>query len=127
MARPRAKELTERELEVMHVFWDQETDLAISDVREKLESDGRDLAYTTVATLVKILVEKGFLKQTNDQRPFTFVPTRTFEDVSGNIVSDLVSRVFGGSREQLLVQLMGKKKLTKREREFLESILKEKK
>ena len=127
MARPRAKELTERELEVMHVFWDQEMDLAISDVREKLESDGRDLAYTTVATLVKILVEKGFLKQTNDQRPFTFVPTRTFEDVSGNIVSDLVSRVFGGSREQLLVQLMGKKKLTKREREFLESILKEKK
>ena len=127
MARPRAKELTERELEVMHVFWDQKTDLAISDVREKLESDGRDLAYTTVATLVKILVEKGFLKQTNDQRPFTFVPTRTFEDVSGNIVSDLVSRVFGGSREQLLVQLMGKKKLTKREREFLESILKEKK
>ena len=111
----------------MHVFWDQKTDLAISDVREKLESDGRDLAYTTVATLVKILVEKGFLKQTNDQRPFTFVPTRTFEDVSGNIVSDLVSRVFGGSREQLLVQLMGKKKLTKREREFLESILKEKK
>ena len=127
MARPRAKELTERELEVMHLFWDQETDLAISDVREKLESDGRDLAYTTVATLVKILVEKGFLKQTNDQRPFTFVPTRTFEDVSGNIVSDLVSRVFGGSREQLLIQLMGKKKLTKREREFLESILKEKK
>jgi len=127
MARPRAKELTERELEVMHVFWDQETDLAISDVREKLESDGRELAYTTVATLVKILVEKSFLKQTNDQRPFTFVPTRTFEDVSGNIVSDLVSRVFGGSREQLLVQLMGKKKLTKREREFLESILKEKK
>lgn len=127
MARPRAKELTERELEVMHVFWDQETDLAISDVREKLEADGRELAYTTVATLVKILVEKGFLKQTNDQRPFTFVPTRTFEDVSGNIVSDLVSRVFGGSREQLLVQLMGKKKLTKREREFLESILKEKK
>lgn len=127
MARPRAKELTERELEVMHVFWDQKTDLAISDVREKLESDGRDLAYTTVATLVKILVEKGFLKQTNDQRPFTFVPTRTFEDVSGNIVSDLVSRVFGGSREQLLIQLMGKKKLTKREREFLESILKEKK
>lgn len=127
MARPRAKELTERELEVMHVFWDQDSDLTIGDVREKLEADGRELAYTTVATLVKILVEKDFLAQTNEQRPFTFKPTRTFDDVSGNIVSDLVSRVFGGSREQLLVQLMGKKKLTKREREFLESILKEKK
>jgi predicted transcriptional regulator len=127
MARPRAKELTERELEIMHVFWNQKSDLAISDVRDQLENDGRELAYTTVATLVKILVEKDFLKQTNDQRPFSFAPTRTFEDVSGNIVSDLVSRVFGGSREQLLVQLMGKKKLSKSEREFLEKILKEKK
>lgn len=127
MARPRAKELTERELEIMHVFWDQTSDLAISDVRDRLEKEGRELAYTTVATLVKILVEKDFLKQTNSQRPFSFGPTRTFEDVSGNIVSDLVSRVFGGSREQLLVQLMGKKRLTKSEREFLEKILKEKK
>jgi predicted transcriptional regulator len=127
MARPKAKELTERELEVMHVFWNQNDDLAISEVREKLEVDGRELAYTTVATLVKILVEKEFLIQTNEKRPFEFKPTRTFDDVSGNIVSDLVSRVFGGSREQLLVQLMGKKKLTKREREFLENILKEKK
>jgi predicted transcriptional regulator len=127
MVRPKAKELTERELEVMHVFWDQNDDLAISDVREKLDGDGRELAYTTVATLVKILVEKEFLIQTNEKRPFTFKPTRTFEDVSGNIVSDLVSRVFSGSREQLLIQLMGKKKLTKREREFLENILKEKK
>lgn len=127
MARPKAKELTERELEGMHVFWGQKEELAIGDVREQLEVDGRELAYTTVATLVKILVEKGFLTQTNEQRPFTFKPTRTFDDVSGSIVSDLVSRVFGGSREQLLVQLMGKKKLTKREREFLESILKGKK
>ncbi|QEG24521.1 BlaI/MecI/CopY family transcriptional regulator [Mariniblastus fucicola] len=126
MARPKAKELTERELEVMHVFWDR-GETTISDARDCLESEGRTLAYTTVATLVKILVEKQFLKQTNDQRPFTFLPTRSFEDVSGNILSDLLSRVFGGSREQLLIQLMGKKKLTKREREFLADILKEKK
>ena len=126
MARPKARELTERELEVMHVFWEQDSEISISDVRDRLEKSGRDLAYTTVATLVKILVEKGFLDQTNDQRPFTFAATRTFEEVSGNIVSDLVSKVFGGSREQLLVQLMGKKKLTKKERSFLQDILKEK-
>ena len=126
MARPKAKELTERELEVMHVFWEQ-GEITISEARENLESGGRNLAYTTVATLVKILVEKQFLQQTNDQRPFSFKPTRSFKEVSGNIVSDMVAKVFGGSREQLLVQLMEKKKLTKREREFLEDILKEKK
>lgn len=124
MARPKAKELTERELEIMHVFWNM-GEATAQQIREALAVDGRDLAYTTVATLVKILVDKGFVRQTNDARPFTYKPIRSFNDVSANLVGDLVQRVFGGSREQLLVQLMDQKKLTKKERAVLEKILKE--
>ena len=51
MARPKATELTERELEIMHVFWKQGAPTA-GEVREALANAGRDLAYTTVATLV---------------------------------------------------------------------------
>ena len=69
MPRPRAKELTERELEIMHVFW-QHGELTAQAVRDQLAADGRDLAYTTVATLIRILAEKNFIEQTNDQRPF---------------------------------------------------------
>ena len=71
MARPKAKELTERELEVMHVFWDRGESNA-AEVRDALEVQGRDLAYTTVATLVRILLDKQFLTQTSDERPFKF-------------------------------------------------------
>jgi len=105
MARPKASELTERELEVMHVFWNR-GEQTVAAVRDDLAASGRDLAYTTVATLVRILVEKGFLRQTNDERPFRFEPLRSFEEVSGNLLTDLVRRVFGGSREELLVRLM---------------------
>ena len=63
MARPRAKELTERELEVMHAFW-QLGESTVAEVRDCLAEQGRDLAYTTVATLVRILTEKDFLKTT---------------------------------------------------------------
>ena len=70
MARPKAKELTERELEVMHIFWDV-GEVSAVEVRDQLAEEGRELAYTTVATLVKILVGKGFLVQTGDVRPFT--------------------------------------------------------
>jgi predicted transcriptional regulator len=115
MARPRASELTERELEVMHVFWNGE-EQSVAAARDELARGGRDLAYTTVATLVRILVDKGFLRQTNDERPFRFRPLRSFEDVSGNLVTELVRRVFGGSREQLLVRLMEQRSLTPRER-----------
>ncbi len=122
MVRPTAKELTERELELMHVFW-RGGELTASEVRDKLAAGGRSLAYTTVATLIRILAEKGFLEQTNTERPFFYRPIRTHEEVSRNLVSDLVEKVFHGSREQLLVRLLEQRKLTAKERAMLESIL----
>ena len=125
MARPKASELTERELEVMHLFWNR-GEQTVAAARDELAAQGRDLAYTTVATLTRILVEKGFLLQINEERPFRFRAIRTFEEVSGNLVTELVRRVFGGSREQLLVRLMEQRKLTAKERAVLEKILSEK-
>jgi predicted transcriptional regulator len=122
MPRPPAKELTQRELEIMHVFWRQGDQTAAA-VRDQLAEAGRELAYTTIATLVRILADKGFLKQTNDQRPFVYRPLRSFADVSQRIVGDVVERVFLGSRTQLLLQLMEDDKLTDAERKILERIL----
>ena len=124
MARPRAKELTERELEVMHACW-QKGEATAADIRDALAKEGRDLAYTTVATLVRILCDKGFLIQTNKERPFTYQPIRSFDEVSGNLVWDLVERLFGGKREQLLVRLLEERRLTAKERAALEEILRE--
>lgn len=125
MARPSAKELTQRELEIMHVFWTR-GESTVADIRDQLAGAGRNLAYTTVATLVRILTEKGFLEQTNTERPFQFRPVRSFEDVSGSILGDLVERVFRGSREQLLVRLLQQRRLSAKERAVLEAILREK-
>ena len=122
MARPPAKELTERELEVMHVFWKAGLSTA-AEIREQLAATGRDLAYTTVATLIRILSDKGFLEQTNTERPFLYRPLRTFEDVSRSMVGDLVERLFRGSRELLLVRLLEERKLTAKERAVLETLV----
>ena len=124
VARPPAKELTERELEVMHVFWER-GELTAADVRDCLSAQGRELAYTTVATLIRILFEKEFLIQTNDQRPFKFKPARPFEDVSKSMIGDMVQRLFGGSREQLLLRMFDGGKMTRKERQALENLLRE--
>jgi BlaI family transcriptional regulator, penicillinase repressor len=124
MVRPAAKELTERELEVMHVFWKGGV-MSASEARDRLADQGIDRAYVTVANLVRLLVEKGFLEQTNDERPFQYRPVRAFQDVSRSLVRELVERVFHGSREELLVQVLGQKKLTAKERAVLLQILKE--
>ena len=122
MARPKAKELTDSELEIMHVFWDL-GETSAPQVRDELESRGRELAYTTVATLIKILVEKGFLKQTGNERPFTFQAVRSFDEVSRNMLGDVLDKVFGGSREQLLVSLLSNKKLSRKEKQAIEDII----
>ncbi len=124
MARPPAKELTERELEVMQVFW-KRGELTVAAVKDDLAALGLERAYTTVATLVRILCDKGFVEQLNDERPFRFRPLRSYEDVSGRLLGDLLQRVFQGSREQLLVRLMDQKKLSAKERAVLEDLLKE--
>jgi BlaI family transcriptional regulator, penicillinase repressor len=125
MARPPAKELTERELEVMHVFWNR-GDSTVAEVRDLLAESGLDRAYTTVATLVRILADKNFLVQTNQDRPFSYRSARTYEDVSRKLLGELLDRVFRGSREQLLVRLMEQKALTAKERALLGDVLRQK-
>ena len=124
MARPPAKELTERELEVMHVFWNR-GESTVADVRDALAAAGLDRAYTTVATLVRILADKGFLVQTNQERPFSYRPAQSYEEVSRKLLGDVIDRVFRGSRELLLVRLMEQKALSARERALLEDLLRE--
>ena len=124
MARPPARDLTERELEVMHVFW-KRGEMTAAAARDRLAEAGLDRAYTTVATLVRILHEKGFLEATNAERPFRYRPVRSYEEVSGRLLGDVLERVFRGSREQLLVRLVEQRKLTARERAVLEEVLKE--
>jgi predicted transcriptional regulator len=123
MARP-PKELTERELEVMHVFW-HDAEATAAEARDRLAAAALDLTYPTVANLVRILCEKGFLQATNAERPFRYRPARSYEEVSGRLLGEVLERVFLGSREQLLVRLVRRGRLTAQERALLEEVLKE--
>ena len=139
MAGTQTKELTERELAVMRTFWDDGEATAdearqrlaetgvdtgpIPDLGHALAETGVELAYVTVANVVRGLEDKGFLKQLNKSRPFQYRAARSFDDVSKRLVGDLVERLFDGSRQKLLVQVLNKRRLSKTEREFLKQIL----
>ena len=126
MGRPKARELTERELQLMHEFWNRPgTVMTAADLRDALESSGLNLAYTTVATLVRILTDKGFLVQENEDRPFRYKPARSYEEVSRRMLGEVLDRVFRGSREQLLVRLVEQTNLSGKERQRLREILDE--
>ena len=108
----------------MQVFW-RHGEATASEARDRLAAAGLDLAYVTVANLIRIVLEKGFLEQTNDERPFTYRAARSFDEVSQSLVGDLVRRVFQGSREQLLLNVLKRRRLTAKERALLREILEE--
>lgn len=123
MARPPAHELTGRELQVMHCFW-RHGPATAQEIRDRLaRAEGLDLTYTTVATLVRILVDKGFLVATNAERPFRYGATRPYEEVSAKLLDEVVDRVFLGSRKALLLRLFGDQKLSAKEKAALEKIM----
>lgn len=124
MARPPARGLTERELELMHVFW-KGGEMTAAEARDALAAAGCDRAYTTIATLIRILAEKEYLVPMNAERPIRYRPARSYEEVSRHLLGNLVDRVFGGSREQLLVRLLEGRRLSAAERAVLRDIISE--
>ena len=126
MARPASNQLTERELEIMQVFWsakEEDEELEVAAVQQALDASGRRLAHTTVATLIKILEDKRFLKRINDARPYRYRAVKSFEETSGKLLGDLIDKVFRGSSEALLLRLFENRRLSAKERRLLEQVI----
>jgi predicted transcriptional regulator len=111
--RPRSATLTPQELEIMKVVWARRA-ATVRDVYEDLRSKRR-IAYTTVMTMMNILERKGHLKKETEGRSFLYQPVRPKRQVVGAMVREFLDRVFGGSAETLLVQLVQDRRLTERD------------
>lgn len=124
MARLPSKDLTERELQIMHVFW-KRGECTAQEVQAELNKKKLSLAYTTVATLVRILVDKGHLAIAHQEKPFRYQAAQPYEKVSGRMLDNMVEQVFHGSRKQLVLRLMEDSPLPRKEQAALEKLLEE--
>jgi predicted transcriptional regulator len=102
--RPKNPTLTAQELEIMKIVW-QLGRATVRDVYEALRAR-RQIAYTTVMTMMKIMEAKGYLKKRVDGRAFVYRATRPQKQMIRRLVRDFVNRVFNGSAEPLLAHLV---------------------
>lgn len=106
MARPESEYPTELELEILKVLW-EESPLPVRDVRARLKSGAkRPLAHSSVITMLNIMHRKGFLTRQKEGNAFLFSPKVKKEDVTGQMLGDLVLRVFGGSPTAMMMNLL---------------------
>ena len=108
MPRRKSEQMTPLELEIMQVLW--ETGPAnCQTVQRQLK---RELAYTTVQTMLNVLWRKQKVRRTLVERAFWYKPAVTRQRAVGIALNDVVKRFFGGSAEALVVALMETKQLT---------------
>jgi BlaI family transcriptional regulator, penicillinase repressor len=104
LARSKSATLTEAELRIMNVLWDRGS-ATVHEVLEALPAKPA-LAYNSILTIIRILEKKGYVKHVKDKRAHVFMPQVDRKDATRFEVRHLVSRFFGNSREQLVLNVL---------------------
>ena len=120
--RKTASTLTEQELEIMKIVWD----VGPATVRQVYERllEHREIAYTTVMTMMQVLERKGRLVRSLEEKAHVYKPSEPKQKVIGGMVQEFMNRVFNGSAEPLLLQLVEDEKLSSEDIEKLRKVLK---
>ena len=111
--------LGDRELDVMGVLWDLGSG-TVAEVREQLPAD---LAYTTVLTILRNLEAKDFVTHTTEGKAHRYVPRVAQRTARRSALARVVDRLFHGSPEQHIAQLVEDEALSAADLKRLRSLL----
>lgn len=114
--------LTDREADIMQVLWERGAS-TVAEVRDALHDD---LAYTTVLTILRNLQAKGYVDHKPEGRAHRFFPRVQQQAARRNAVKHLMGKLFKGSADLLLTQLVAENKLDDDQVARIKKILEEK-
>jgi BlaI family penicillinase repressor len=112
---------TERELDIMSVLWRTGSG-SVAEVREAM---GGTAGYTTVLKLLQILEEKDAVRHESEGRAYRYFPTVEQEVAGDTALSKILEKIFGGSAELLLTQLVSDREIDPKELVRMRKLLEE--
>lgn len=112
------------ETEVLRLVWELEK-ATVQQVYDALPAN-RKVTYLTVATVLRRLEEKGYLKHRVRGKAFVYIPAVKKEDVINRTISDLVQRLFGGNPVPLMQHLALHSEISDEDIERLRDLAKKK-
>ena len=113
--------LTDVELELMSILW-KIGEGSVADVIECLPKE-RNLAYTSVSTILRILEQKGTLKTRKEGRGHIYIPAIKKNDYESKAVKHVVDRVFDGTPVALVKQLIDTGKLNETDLQEIRNLI----
>jgi len=113
--------LGETEMEVLHHVWELK-EATVKQVRKRI-LENRDVAYTTIMTVMKNLTKKGYLKYRKEGVAYVYSPSQRPDSVRSKLVGDLVNKVFKGSPKELVQTLVKSKGLTEEDLDEIKQMI----
>ena len=122
--RMQQKTLTKGEMQVMNILWDKQRGACVADIQREYPEP--QPAYTTIATFLKIMEQKGFVEKRKGGSGKTFVysPLLTRERYRRLVMDDVKNTFFGGSVKSLVSFFAEEDELTQEDVNEILAILK---
>jgi predicted transcriptional regulator len=121
MARPASSHPTDGELEILRVLWDRGP-ATLGEICETLRRE-RDVATTTVATMLRVMLDKRLVKRKQAGRAAQWSAAVSREAAARSMVGKLVDGIFDGSAGLLVAHLVEGGKLSAEELAELRQLL----
>lgn len=125
MSKGKVHRLGDLQLQIMKVLWDR-GEATVSDVHAGLD-EGRALAYTTVATMLRKMEARGLVNHRLDGRSFVYRPVVAAEAVTRSMADHLLERLFEGSLADMVSHLLMTREVSREELSKLEKLIADKK
>lgn len=113
--------LGETEMEILNIVWDL-GEASVADVRERI-LEYREVAYTTVMTIMKNLADKEYLKYRKDGLSYIYSAAVKPDQVRYSLIDRLVDKVFKGSPTDLVQTLVKNENLSDEERREIKKMI----
>jgi BlaI family penicillinase repressor len=117
--------LGDLQLRIMKVLWDAQ-EATVAQVLEALPNQP-ELAYTTVATMLRKMEARGLLSHRVEGRSFIYGASVAEIEVSRSMADHLVDRLFEGSLTEAVSQLLSTREVSREELVKLERLIAERK
>lgn len=121
---PVEKPLTATELEMMNVIW-RIGPCSVLQVVEQLRPE-RELAYTSVSTIVRILEQKGYVISSKEGRGHLYEAAVSKEDYQRSTVQRMVTSVFDNTPALLVRRLLDTESLSSEDLAQIRALLRKK-
>ena len=121
MARPSAI-ITEAELSVLNHLWEHGSSV-VREIAYAIYSDNTPAYHATVNSLLDQLEQKGFVARDRSSFAHSFTATIDRSELVGSQLQQIADSHFGGVLTPMLLSLVDKIKLSRRDREAIRKII----